>query len=124
MAVERLHARRPANRTERNHHRGDLHHHVEWHLEWNGRERDRRLATAPHSAAAHDDRVAAAKSRMGRHSAQRQPIMTRAPSNIRVETRLAASRCATAPAQFTSAVSGKNKDKDTDRFRRALLRWY
>ena len=38
--------------------------------EWN-----RRLATAALGAAAHDDRVAAAKSGMGRHRAQRQPTI-------------------------------------------------
>ena len=48
----------------------------------------------------------------------------RAPSNISVETRLAASRSTTAPARVTAAVCGKNKDKDHARFRRALLRWY
>jgi A/G-specific adenine glycosylase len=41
-------------------------------------------------------------------------------SNIPVETPLAASRTTTAPAQVTSAVSGK----DLGRFRSALLRWY
>ncbi|MGD0507515.1 MAG: A/G-specific adenine glycosylase [Terriglobales bacterium] len=44
----------------------------------------------------------------------------RAPSNIRVETRLAASSSTTAPAQVASAVSAK----DLASFRRALLRWY
>ncbi len=46
--------------------------------------------------------------------------MARARSNIRVETRLAASRSATAPAKATSSVSAK----DLASFRRALLRWY
>jgi len=41
-------------------------------------------------------------------------------SNIRVETRLAASGSATAPAKVASAVSAK----DLATFRRALLRWY
>jgi A/G-specific adenine glycosylase len=44
----------------------------------------------------------------------------RARSNIRVETRLAASSSATAPAKVASAVSAK----DLASFRRALLRWY
>jgi A/G-specific adenine glycosylase len=44
----------------------------------------------------------------------------RASNSIAVETRLAASRTAPAPACINSAVSGK----DLGRFRRALLRWY
>jgi A/G-specific adenine glycosylase len=46
--------------------------------------------------------------------------MKRAQDCIAVETRLAASRTATAPAQVTSAVS----TKDLASFRRALLGWY
>ena len=46
--------------------------------------------------------------------------MMRARSNIRVETRLAPSGSATAPAKAASAVPAK----DLASFRRALLRWY
>jgi A/G-specific adenine glycosylase len=46
--------------------------------------------------------------------------MMRARSNIKVETRLAASRSTTAPAQVTSAISGNA----LDHFQQALLRWY
>src|SRR6267142_1935858 len=116
MAVERLCPRRSEHRDERNHLRGDLHHYSEWcHLEWN-----RRLATAPLDAAAHDDGVAAAKKRMGRHRAQRQPTIMRASRSVPVETRLAASRTTTAPSGVNPAVS----PKDLVGVRRALLRWY
>src|SRR5580658_1499517 len=120
MAVEGPHPRRSADRTERIDRRRDIHHHAEWNLEWGCRERDRRPATPPLCAPAHDDRVAAAKVRMGRHSAQRQPIIMRTRSNIRVEARLAAARSTSVPARVTSAFSGKA----LDHFRQALLRWY
>ena len=52
---------------------------------------DCRLATAPVSTAAHDDRVAATKSRMGRHRTQREPIIIMsASSSVTAETRQAA----------------------------------
>src|SRR6266853_4739327 len=65
--------------------------------------------------------MAAAKSRMGRHRAQRQPtiIIMPASRSIRVETQLAASRT-TVPSWVNSVVSSK----DLVHVRRALLRWY
>src|SRR5580658_3401739 len=114
MGIKRLFDWRSEDRIERKHDRRDLYHHAERNRKrkcrrWNGR-----LRTASLDAAAHDDRMAAAKTRMGCHRPQQRTIMPGASNAIAIGTTkptptlVAAARPALASARVHAFLSGKD----------------